>query len=70
MKIFHERFENRKNRIGAYLVIIATVIGYLPLFNILIPEWILIAAAVSFCAGIGLFIWAERESKSEGNENE
>lgn len=61
MKIFHERFRNRKNRIGMYLVIAASVIFYLPLFDILIPEWLLVIAVIMFILGIILFIIAEKE---------
>ncbi len=61
MKIFHERFKNRKNRIGMYFVIAASVIFYLLLFDILVPEFLLIIAAIMFILGIILFIIAEKE---------
>ncbi len=61
MKIFHERFRKRKNRIGMYFVIAASVVFYSLLFDVLIPEWLLILAATLFIAGIVLFIIAEKE---------
>ena len=61
MKIFHERFKNRKNRIGMYFGIAASVIFYLLLFDILVPEFLLIIAAIMFILGIILFIIAEKE---------
>ena len=61
MKIFHDRFRNRKNRIGMYFVIAASVVFYSLLFDVLIPEWLLILAAILFIAGIVLFIIAEKE---------
>ena len=44
-----------------YFVIAASVVFYSLLFDVLIPEWLLILAAILFIAGIVLFIIAEKE---------
>ncbi len=44
-----------------YFVIAASVIFYLLLFDILVPEFLLIIAAIMFILGIILFIIAEKE---------
>ena len=61
MNIFHERFRNRKNRIGMYLVVASSAAFYLLLFDIHVPVWLLITAAFLFILGIILFILAEKE---------
>lgn len=61
MKIFHERFRNRKNRIGMYFVIGASVIFFLLLFDIPVPVLLPVIAVIMFILGIILFVIADKE---------
>lgn len=61
MNYFHPRFKKRKNRIGMYCVVVSTVLMFLPLLSVFLPEWTMIVAAILYVAGIALLIIADKE---------
>jgi len=52
MKRIHPHFRKPGNLIGIYLVTIAAIIGFHMLQDNIIPDWLLIVAAVFFSVGL------------------
>ncbi len=61
MKYIHPRFKILKNLIGIYLIAIATIIGFQMLQDKIIPDWLLIVAAVFFIVGLFLLFKSDKK---------
>ena len=61
MKRIHPHFRKPKNLIGIYLVSIAAIIGFHMLQDIIIPDWLLIVAAVFFFVGLILLFIPDKK---------
>ena len=61
MKYIHPRFRKPKNLIGIYLIAIATIIGFHMMQDNIIPDWLLIVAAVFFIVGLFLLFIPDKK---------